>query len=162
MTQFLRSLRHRLSHIHQSLHILSRPTKLAESELFQISNLGSPISLHWITIPTDPHFPHLVQIQGEQGLDESWCLEQLQSGSAATVATIDQDGQTIPAGVGMFTRNEFFVGEIDSLYQPGPAAAYLYATYVSPPFRGQRIQRLLDLHRVHQAAQANAPYAIAI
>src|SRR5438876_4597342 len=107
MTQFLRSLRHRLSRTQQSLYILSRSTQLDEAERVQISNLKSQTSLHWITTPNDAFFPALVQIQGEQGLDESWCLEQLQSGSAATVATIEQDGQSLPAGVGMFTRNEF-------------------------------------------------------
>src|SRR2546421_10335355 len=123
MIQFFRSLRHRLSHTHQSLHILCRSTSLSPNELESItaSRFTFHVSLHWITTPNDPHFPHLVQIQAEQGLDESWCLEQLQSGSAATVATVEQDGKTIPAGVGMFTRNEFFVGQIDSLYHPGPA-----------------------------------------
>src|SRR5437762_1142567 len=153
-----RSLRHRLCHLHQSLHILSRPTVLSpqESDLLQVSSLQ--VSLHHISSPTNPLFPMLVQIQGEQGLDESWCLEQLESGSSATIAMI----QSRPAGVGMLTRNEFFVGEIDTLYHPGPTAAYLYATYVSPAFRGRRIQRLLDLHRVRQSQQAAAAYAIAI
>src|ERR1041384_7704043 len=90
---FLRSLRHRLSHTHQSLHILARRTSLSEAELSQISNFKSEISLHLITSPTDPLFPSLVQIQAEQGLDEAWCREQIDSDATALLATIDQAGQ---------------------------------------------------------------------
>jgi hypothetical protein len=75
---------------------------------------------------------------------------------------VNEDGQTIPAGVGLYTRGEFYVGEIDHLYHPGPTACYLYATYVSPGYRGRRIQRLLDLHRVQKGAADGVPHAIAI
>jgi hypothetical protein len=120
------------------------------------------VSLHWVTSPNDIHFPLLLKILSEQALDESWALEQLSSGSSAILATVQENGQAIPAGVGLYTRGEFYVGEIDHLYHPGPTACYLYATYVSPAFRGRRIQRLLDLSRVQKGAQDGVPHAIAI
>ena len=160
----LRSLRWQLAHAHQSLHILARTTALAthERELLQVSSFKFQVSLQWITNPNDSHFPALLNILSQQGLDESWAREQLDSGSSAILATVEESGQTIPAGVGFYTRGEFYVGEIDHLYHPGPTACYLYATYVSPAFRGRRIQRLLDLHRVQKGAQEGVSHAIAI
>jgi hypothetical protein len=75
---------------------------------------------------------------------------------------VEHEGTKTPAGVGMYTRGEFWVGEIEHLYHPGPSACYLYATYVSPRFRGRRIQRLLDLSRVARGADDGARHAIAI
>ena len=155
MAQLLRSIRWRLNQLaraHQTLHILARPT------LSVIVPTVPSVAAHWIDSTSDPHFDRLVAIQSEQGLDEAWCAEQLSSGSGAVVALVDGT----PAGAGMYTRGEFWVGEIDHLYHPGPSACYLYATYVSPRFRGRRIQRLLDLFRVQRGAGDGAPWAIAI
>ncbi len=164
MTHFLKSLPSRLLPTHQTLHILSRSTILTahEQQSLQISNPKSQISLHWLTSPTDPLFPLLLSIQAEQGLDEPWCIDQLQSGASAILAIIEVNGRQTPAGVGLYTRDEFYVAEIDHLYHPGTAACYLYATYVSPAFRGRRIQRLLDLHRVQKGAQDGLSHALAI
>jgi len=164
MLKLLRSIRWQLAHAHQSLHILARSTQLTafEEELLQVSSLKSQISLHWVSDPTSQHFPLLLSILQQQGLDQQWALEQLSTGSSAILATIHENGRTIPAGVGLYTRGQFYVGEIDHLYHPGPTACYLYATYVSPVYRGRRIQRLLDLSRVHRGAQDGVPYAIAI
>src|ERR1051325_5520011 len=164
MIQFLRSLRWQLAHAHQSLHILARPTNLTAQEqaMLQVSSFKFQVSLHWLTRPTDALFPLLLKILAEQGLDESWAREQLSSGSCAILATVEENGQTIPAGVGLYTRGEVYVGEIDHLYHPGDTACYLYATYVPPAHRGRRIQRLLDLHRVQKGREDGAPYAIAI
>jgi len=160
----LRSFRWQLAHAHQSLHILARTTALTQNEIESLnaSRFTFYVSLHWVTTPSDPHFPLLLQILQQQGLDESWAREQFASGSSAILATVEENGQTIPAGVGLYTRGEFYVGEINHLYHPGPTACYLYATYVSPPYRGRRIQRLLDLHRVQKGAQDGVPHAIAI
>ncbi len=164
MRPLFRSLRWQLAHCHQSLQILARSTKLTawEEELLQVSSFASEVSLHWVTDPGDPHLSLLLSILSQQGLDESWAREQLDSGSCAILATIEENGTTIPAGVGLYTRGEFYVGEIDHLYHPGDAACYLYATYVSPAYRGRRIQRLLDLHRVKKGDEDGVPYAIAI
>src|SRR5438445_4253903 len=146
----LRSLRWQLAHAYQSLHILARPTRLSEADqaALTVSRFTFHVSLDWITQPNDSHFPALLSILSDQGLDESWCREQLSSGSSAILATVAENGQTIPAGVGMYTRGEFYVGEIDHLYHPGDNACYLYATYVCPAYRVRRIQRLLDLYCV--------------
>ncbi|HEV8377335.1 MAG TPA: GNAT family N-acetyltransferase, partial [Tepidisphaeraceae bacterium] len=164
MIRLLHSLRWQLAHAHQSLHILARPTALAahEQELLQVSSFKFQVSLNWITQASDKNLPLLLGILQEQGLDDAWAHEQLSSGSSAILATVEENGQTIPAGVGLYTRGEFYVGEIDHLYHPGPTACYLYATYVSPAYRGRRIQRLLDLHRVQKGAQDGVPHAIAI
>jgi len=167
MPRFLKlfhSLRWHLTHSHQSLHILARSTQLTKSDqqALNVSRFTFHVSLHWLTDPSAPHFPLLLQILQQQGLDESWAREQFSSGSSAILATVQENGQTIPAGVGLYTRGEFYVGEIDHLYHPGPTACYLYATYVSPAYRGQRIQRLLDLSRVQKGAQDGVPHAIAI
>src|SRR6266571_4308862 len=164
MRPLFRSLRWQLAHCHQSLQILSRSTKLTawEEELLQVSSFASEVSLHWVTDPGDPHLSLLLSILSQQGLDESWAREQLSTGSCAILATIEENGTTIPAGVGLYTRGEFYVGEIDYLYHPGDTACYLYATYVSPAYRGRRIQRLLDLHRVQKGAMDGVPHAIAI
>src|SRR5258706_1693037 len=164
MIQFLRSLRWHITHSHQSLHILARPTQLTENDqaALSASRFTFHVLIHCITNPNDPHFPLLLKILAEQGLDESWAREQLSSGSSAILATVQENGQTLPAGVGLYTRGEFYVGEIDHLYHPGDTACYLYATYVSPSYRGRRIQRLLDLHRVKKGADDGVPYAIAI
>jgi len=160
----LRSFRWQLAHAHQSLHILARTTALTQNEIDSLnaSRFTFYVLLHWVTSPSDHQFPLLLRILAEQGLDESWAREQLTSGSSAILATVEESGQTIPAGVGLYTRGEFYVGEIDHLYHPGPSACYLYATYVSPPYRGRRIQRLLDFHRVQKGAQDGVPHAIAI
>jgi hypothetical protein len=164
MIQFLRSLRWQLAHAHQSLHILARPTKLTQNDqqAFTASRFTFHVLFHWVTSPGDPHFPLLLKILAEQGLDEEWARDQFSSGSSAILATVEENGQSIPAGVGLYTRGEFYVGEIDHLYHPGPTACYLYATYVSPAFRGRRIQRLLDLHRVKKGADDGVPHVIAI
>jgi hypothetical protein len=155
MPQLLPSIQWKLKRLvsaHTSLEILARPTASA------IPPSLPSVSTQWVSSQDDPHFPQLVQIQSEQGLDESWCREQLTNGSSAVIAVVDGT----PAGVGMYTRGEFWVGEIDHLYHPGPTACYLYATYVSPRFRGRRVQRLLDLSRVHRGAQDGVDHAIAI
>jgi len=164
LLKLFHSLRWQLAHSHQSLHILARPTRLTENDqqALNASRLTFHVSLNWIANPSDARFPLLLQILQQQGLDKSWALEQLSSGSSAILATIEESGQTIPAGVGLYTRGEFYVGEIDHLYHPGDTACYLYATYVSPAYRGRRIQRLLDLHRVQKGAEDGVPYAIAI
>ena len=164
MLKLLRSIRWQIAHAHQSLHILARSTQLTENELESLtaSRFTFHVSLHWITNPTDPRFPLLLQILQQQGLDEDWAREQLATGASAILSTVEENGQTIPAGVGLYTRGEFYVGEIDHLYHPGPTACYLYATYVSPAYRGRRIQRLLDLHRVEKGAHDGVPHAIAI
>src|SRR5688500_13081962 len=155
MPQLLRSIKWKLKRLgsaHTSLDILARPSASAVPP-----SLPS-VSTQWVSSQSDRHYPHLVQIQSEQGLDESWCREQLTNGSSAVIAAVDGT----PAGVGMYTRGEFWVGEIEHLYHPGPTACYLYATYVSPRFRGRRIQRLLDLSRVARGAEDGATYALAI
>ena len=164
MIQFLRSLRWQLAHSHQSLHILARPTALTatEMELLQVSSFKFHVSHHWITQAADNNFSLLLRVLQEQGLDENWLREQISSGSSAILATVEENDQTIPAGVGLYTCGEFYVGEIDHLYHPGDTACYLYATYVSPAYRGRRIQRLLDLHRVKKGAKDGVPHAIAI
>ena len=164
MLKLLRSIRWQLAHSHQSLHILARPTRLTarEEPLLQVSIFKFQVSLHWVTDPADTRFPLLLQILLEQGLDESWAREQFSSGSSAILATVTENGLTVPAGVGLYTRGEFYVGEIEHLYHPGPTACYLYATYISPAYRGRRIQRLLDLHRVQKGAADGVPHAIAI
>ena len=164
MLKLLRSIRWQLAHAHQSLHILARTTQLTETELDSLdpSRFTFYVLIHWVTHPDDSHFPLLLKILAEQGLDEDWARDQLTSGSSAILATVEENGQAIPAGVGLYTRGEFYVGEIDHLYHPGPTACYLYATYVSPAWRGRRIQRLLDLHRVKRGAQDGVPHAIAI
>jgi L-amino acid N-acyltransferase YncA len=164
LRKLFHSLRWQLAHAHQSLHILSRPTSLTatEEDLLQVSSFKSQVSLHWVRSPDDARFPLVLKILAEQGLDEDWAREQLASGASAILATIQENGQTIPVGVGMYTRGEFYVGEIDHLYHPGLTACYLYATYVSPAYRGRRIQRLLDLSRVQKGTQDGVPHAIAI
>ena len=158
MLKLLRSIRWQLAHAHQSLHILARPTQLTENELDSLnpSRFTFHVLIQWVKHPDDPEFPLLLKILAEQGLDEDWARDQLASGSSAILATVEENGQAIPAGVGLYTRGEFYVGEIDHLYHPGPTACYLYATYVSPAWRGRRIQRLLDLHRVKKSAQKMA------
>ncbi|HEV8292660.1 MAG TPA: GNAT family N-acetyltransferase [Tepidisphaeraceae bacterium] len=164
MIPLIRSLRWQLDNAHQSLHILARSTRLTEPDqtALDTSRFTFHVLFHWITSPSDNHFQLLLRILAEQGLDESWAREQLASGSSAILATVEENGQTLPAGVGLYTRGEFYVGEIDHLYHPGPTACYLYATYVSPAYRGRRIQRLLDLHRVQKGAHDGVPHAIAI
>ena len=164
MLKLLRSIRWQIAHAHQSLHILARSTHLTAQEeaLLQVSSFKFQVSLHWLANPSDSLFPVLLRILAEQGLDESWAREQFSSGASAILATVDENGVTTPAGVGLYTRGEFYVGEIDHLYHPGPTACYLYATYVSPNYRGRRIQRLLDLHRVQKGAADGVPHAIAI
>lgn len=164
MLKLLRSIRWQLAHAHQSLHILARSTQLTETDqaALDVSRFTFHVSLDWVSSPDDPQFPLLLKILSEQGLDEPWTREQFSSGASAILATVQENGQTIPAGVGLYTRGEFYVGEIDHLYHPGPTACYLYATYVSPAYRGRRIQRLLDLQRVKKGAADGVPYAIAI
>jgi len=164
LLKLFHSLRWHLSHFHQSLHILARPTHLTEADqtALNASRFTFYVLLHWVSHPDDPQFPLLVRILSEQGLDENWAREQLASGASAILAIVEENGQTLPAGVGVYTRGEFYVGEIDHLYHPGPTACYLYATYVSPSYRGRRIQRLLDLHRVQKGAADGVPHAIAI
>jgi GNAT superfamily N-acetyltransferase len=164
LLKLFHSLRWQLAHSHQSLHILARPTQLTEKDqqALNASRFTFHVSLTWVSNPSDPHLPLLLQILLQQGLDDSWAREQLASGSSAILATIEENGITIPAGAGLYTRGEFYVGEIDHLYHPGDSACYLYATYVSPAYRGRRIQRLLDLHRVQKGAEDGVPYAIAI
>ena len=130
MINILRSLRWQLAHSHQSLHILARPTKLTvcDEELLQVSSFKFHVSLNWVTQPDDSNFPLLLRLLAEQGLDEPWAREQLSSGSSAILATVEENGVTIPAGVGLYTRGEIYVGEIDHLYHPGDTACYLYAT----------------------------------
>jgi len=164
LLKLFHSLRWHLAHSHQSLHILARPTQLSarDEELLQVSSFKFHVSLNWVSEPNDAHFSLLLRILAQQGLDEPWAREQLASGSSAILATVKENGVTIPAGAGLYTRGEFYVGEIDHLYHPGDTACYLYATYVAPAYRGRRIQRLLDLHRVKKGHENGVPYAIAI
>src|SRR5213593_1373565 len=113
----LRSLRWQLAHTHQSLHILARSTRLTESDqaALNASRFTFYVLFHWVTSPSDNHFQLLLRILAEQGLDEAWAREQLASGSSAILATVEENGQIIPAGVGLDTRGEFYVGEIDHL-----------------------------------------------
>src|SRR3954467_10561215 len=107
----LHSLRWHLTHAHQSLHILARPTNLTESDQTALtaSRFTFHVSLQWINDPSDNRFSLLLEILQLQGLDESWAREQLATGSSAILATVEENGQTIPAGVGLYTRGEFYV-----------------------------------------------------
>ena len=164
MLKLLRSIRWQIAHAHQSLHILARSTQLSQNDeaALNASRFTFHVSLQWVSSPDDPQFHQLLKILAEQSLDEPWAREQFASGASAILATVQENGLKIPAGVGFYTRGEFYVGEIDHLYHPGNTACYLYATYVSPAYRGRRIQRLLDLSRVQKGAADGVPHAIAI
>jgi GNAT superfamily N-acetyltransferase len=112
----------------------------------------------WVTEPQTPDFSHLLSIAAQQGLDRDWCEERLAAGDGAIVAF--RDGQ--PAGMGLVTCNPFWVEEISRTFNPGPDGCYLYATFVSPAHRGQRIQKLLDSKRLAWAAARGRRYAYAL
>src|SRR5687767_10294084 len=94
---------------------------------------------------TDVLFPALVRLGKEQGLDEEWCGDQLGDGALAFLAL---SPAADAVGMGLLTRRPFHVAEIDQTFDPGPQGCYLYATYVTPSARGQKIQRRLDHHRL--------------
>src|SRR5688572_4196621 len=110
LLKLFHSLRWQFTHAHQSLHILARPTQLTEEDqaALKVSRFTFYVLLHWVRSPGDPQFPLLLKILSEQGLDEAWAREQLSSGASAILATVQENGQVIPAGVGMYTRGEFY------------------------------------------------------
>ena len=112
-----------------------------------------------VASPADPLFPALVRLGKEQGLDEDWCRDQLGDGALAFLAL---SAAADAAGMGLLTRRPFHVAEIDQTFDPGPQGCYLYATYVTPSARGQKIQRRLDHHRLAHAATVGAAVGYAL
>lgn len=109
--------------------------------------------------PDNGRFGTLVAFASEQGLDQEWCQDQLRDGAIAFLAL---SGSGDAVGMGLLTRRPFYVAEIEQTFDPGPQGCYLYATYVTPSARGQKIQRRLDHHRLAHAATlgANIGYAL--
>jgi GNAT superfamily N-acetyltransferase len=100
----------------------------------------------------------LLQIAQEQDLDDAWCREQLTADDPCILAIIDGH----PVGMGLVTRRIFWIEEILHRFDPGPDGCYFYSTYVSPSHRGQRIQTLLDTHRLRWALAQNLRWCYAL
>ena len=143
----LRSLAHRLTrlapvfethyHFTQDLHA-NPPLEVTIPDVYTTS----------IDAPAHPHFPHLLTIAREQGLDQSWCEDQLSEGAQGVVALFRQHGTDVPVGMGMLRTRPFWVEEIRHHFNPGSRGCYLYALYVSPDFRGRGIQHALSAERL--------------
>ncbi|MGE5612057.1 MAG: N-acetyltransferase family protein, partial [Bacillota bacterium] len=133
-------------------YLLSRNTALPQSPF------SSHIHTLWLTTPDDPAYPLLLQIAQEQGLDDAWCREQLTAGDPCILAIAD--GKAV--GMGLVTRRVFWIEEILHEFVPGPDGCYFYSTYVSPPYRGRRIQGLLDTRRLHWASAQNLRWCYAL
>lgn len=113
------------------------------------------VRLRWINSPDDPQ---LLALSKEQALDQEWCAQRLAVRDWCIVVEV---GGT-PAGMGLLSIQDFWVEEIGQQFRPGDAGCYFYATYVSPPFRGQRLQRLLDGQRLAKAANLGLQTAFAL
>ena len=134
-------------------HVLRRD--LRDVKPFEIDG----VTLAWLNSASDEFFPQLVRIAAEQGVDEAWCREQLDPQTDCVLALTSQGD---PIGMGLATRQPFWVEEILHTLDPTPDGTYLYATYVTPAHRGKRLQLALDSARMlrHREQGANVAYAV--
>jgi GNAT superfamily N-acetyltransferase len=136
-----------------SFYLLRRPVNPSDRPIV-------PPGLHVtaVTSPSDAEFAALVHLSQEQGLDEQWCREQLHD--SATACAVLSDSAAV--GMGLVIQKPFEVAEVLRTFDPGPAGAYFFASYVTPQWRGKRIQRLLDICRAQYAARRAARTCYAI
>lgn len=119
-------------------------------------------SIHTIIVhsPHHPAFPHMLAVAQEQGLDLDWCREQLADGATCIVALLrERHSHDCPVGMGMLRTRPFWIEEIRHHFTPGPGGCYLYALYVSPPFRGRGIQHMITAARLRRAVAEGCRYA---
>lgn len=119
---------------------------------------GSGIHTLWVQPSRGESMEGLVRIAGEQGLCADWCREQLDEGGRCVLAL---EGERV-VGMGWMTTRKFWVEEIRHWFEPGLIDCYMFATYVSLPYRGRRVQRLLDEARLRVAAEQGLRWVYAI
>jgi hypothetical protein len=110
-----------------------------------------------LATPNDPLAQSLDEFCTAHGFPPGWPGEMLTQGARAFIAQLPGGGQI--AATAWLTTHAFYVEEIDHTLDPA-GGAYLFGDFVTPPYRGRRLQRTLLAHRLAHLPAGSPAYTI--
>ncbi len=134
-----------------SHHVIVRPIEPIEPDRL-------PLGFRLVVVRRgqEQYLPELIAFSGSngQGMDADWCRHEIAGGCVMVLALVDPPTSNHPetvAGAAWTANETHSIDPIHHDHDPGKKGCHLLNCFVSPDFRGQRLQRYLLRERVRIA-----------